>query len=108
MVYNTETVYEFIPQDSPLKGFPMTFPDPPIKANRILMDFPWGFHLCYPVKTTCYRWYFGTDEWISMPDMLFPHAMVQDMIRINKTWWILGGFWKWQGPKSNISMYKAS
>ncbi|XP_059081860.1 uncharacterized protein LOC131879528 [Tigriopus californicus] len=30
----------------------------------------------------------------------FPHVAVRDMIRINQTWWILGGFW--QNPSQHL------
>lgn len=62
------------------------------------MDFSWGFHLCYINEKSCHRWYFGTDQWISMPDLLVPHAEIRDALQINGTWWMLGGFWQPQEP----------
>ncbi|XP_059081530.1 uncharacterized protein LOC131879273 [Tigriopus californicus] len=98
IAYNGETFHEFIPSTSPLKGFLMTFPDPPTSPHQVLMDFVWGFHICNTLERSCHRWYFGTDKWIPMPDLNFPHAEVRDMIRVNQTWWIFGGYGEKQSP----------
>lgn len=97
VLYNSRDFYEFIPEDSPLEGFRMTIPDPPMISAPILMNYPWGLHLCYVVTKSCYRWYFGTDHWIPMPSLNHPHANIREVINVNQTWWILGGFIDPQG-----------
>ncbi|TRY67412.1 hypothetical protein TCAL_15802 [Tigriopus californicus] len=92
ILYGADGFHEFIPSDSPLQGMRMILPDAPMGRGISLMDFSWGFHLCHNILKSCYRWYFGTDKWIPMPSMNHPHAEIRDMIKLDRTWWILGGF----------------